>query len=201
MRIAIIGTGGMGSGFARGLAGKHELVIGSRDPEKAKALAGEVGGQGADYGQAAAEADLVILAVPYTAVEETVSSLGDLGGTTVLDITNLYVDGAVRPLEKGSAAEVLQERIPGARVVKGWTHIYSSNLNRPQPGGQPASVLIAADDEAAKEAVSTMSRDMGFEPVDIGPLSSAAGLERLTALLGKLGFTGDRALKVLEYAD
>jgi hypothetical protein len=199
MRIGIIGTGGMGSGFARALSSKHEVWLGSRDTEKAKQAADETGVTGgASYAEVAADAEVVILAVPWAAVDETLPQLGDLSGKVVLDISNPYTADGLVPLEGTSTAEEIQKKLDGARVIKGWNHVYASNLNRPEIGGIAASVLIAGDDQSAKETVFGLARDMGFDPVDAGPLEATRGLELLAQALGGLGFYPDRALRVLQ---
>ena len=88
MRIAIIGTGQMGKGSAQALAPKHEVVVGSRDRERARATASKVGAaRGSTYADSAADADVVILTVPWEAMDETLPQLGDLEGTVVVDVS------------------------------------------------------------------------------------------------------------------
>jgi 8-hydroxy-5-deazaflavin:NADPH oxidoreductase len=88
MKIAIIGTGRLGRGFATALSSHHEVVFGSRDPEKAAKVAGATGAAHAtSYEDAASSADIVILAVPWKAIDKTLSQLGKLAGTVVVDIT------------------------------------------------------------------------------------------------------------------
>ena len=199
MRIGIIGTGRMGSGFARALADKHEVRLGSRDPERAKEAAQDTGAAvGGSYEEVVADADVVILAFPWTALDETLPALGDLSGKVVLDITNPYTAEGLKPLEGTSTAEEIQKRLPGARVVKGWNHIYAKNLTRPDVDGVASSVFIAGDDAEAKEVVFGLARDMGFHPADAGPLEATRHLERLLKHTGGLGLGPDRVLRVLE---
>jgi predicted dinucleotide-binding enzyme len=198
MRIGIVGTGNMASGFASGLKDKHEVWMGSRDVERGKQAADETGATGGgSYADAVADADVVILAVPWTAVDETLPQLGDLSGKVLIDITNPYTAEGLVPLEGTSTAEEIQKKVAAA-VVKGWNHVYGVNLTRPEVDGTPASVLIAGDDEAAKETVFQVARDMGFDPVDVGELSKTRHLERLVGHLGGLGMNADRLLKILQ---
>jgi hypothetical protein len=202
MKVAVIGAGGMGGGIARLLASKHEVVIGSRDPERGASLAKEFGAASGDsYTEVAKDADVVFLTVPWVAVDETVSELGDLTGKVLVDVTNPYVGGGLQPYEDTSDAELIQEKAPAARVVKGWNTVLSPVLNDgPDFGGQAASVFLAGDDAEAKETVAGLARDMGLDPVDCGPLVSARDLERLLGLLGTVGQSygwGNWALKVL----
>src|SRR5919112_4162893 len=91
VRIAIIGTGRMGRGFAQALAQTHEVVVGSRDPDKAVATASKAGAaHGATYAEATANTDVVILTVPWQAMEDTLGQLGDLPGTVVIDVSFPY---------------------------------------------------------------------------------------------------------------
>lgn len=200
MKIGIVGTGNMARGFARALKDKHEVWLGSRDPERGKQAADETGATGGgSYSDVVADADVVILAVPWTAIDETLPQLGDLSEKVVIDITNPYTAEGLVPLEGTSTAEEIQKKLAGANVVKGWNHAYGQNLARPDAGGVASSVLIAGDDEAAKETVSRVARDMGFDPVDVGELSATRHLERLLKHMGGLGFGPDRPLKVLRH--
>lgn len=198
MRIGVVGTGNMGSGFARALKDTHEVWLASRDAERGKRAADETGATGGgSYADVIPDADVVILAVPWGAVDETLPQLGDLSGKVLVDITNPYTAEGLVPLEGTSTAEEVQKKAPGARVVKGWNHVYSTNLTRPDADGVAASVLIAGDDPAAKETVSQIARDMGFDPVDVGELSMTRQLERFLKAMGGLKLGADRPLKVL----
>lgn len=183
MRIAIIGTGKMGRGFATALAGRHEVVVGSRDPARARATASKAGAAGSStYADAAVGADVVILTVPWKAMDETLLRLGELRGTVVVDVSFPY-SKREREALKGSTAEEIQRRLPEARVVKAWNHVHARHLTDPEVDGIAASVLIAGDDQAAKEAVFALARDMGFHPVDAGPLKATRDLEKLVATM------------------
>ena len=183
MRIAIIGTGKMGRGFATALAGRHEVVVGSRDPARARATASKAGAAGSStYADAAVGADVVILTVPWEAMDETLLRLGELRGTVVVDVSFPY-SKREREALKGSTAEEIQRRLPEARVVKAWNHVHARHLTDPEVDGIAASVLIAGDDQAAKEAVFALARDMGFHPVDAGPLKATRDLEKLVATM------------------
>lgn len=202
MRVAVIGAGRMGGGFARALAPKHDVTIGSRDPERGVLLAKELGGAGGgDYASAAADAEVVFLTVPWTSVDETLAELGDLSGKVLVDITNPYVDGRRQHREGTSNAEEIQAKVPAARVVKGWNTIFAQIVNlSPDFGGQTASVFLAGDDDEAKALVAKLARDMNFDPVDCGPLVNSRDLERLLGMFGTLGHSFERgkwALRVL----
>jgi len=79
--------------------------------------------------------------------------------------------------------------LPSARVLKGWNHVHAKHLTEPEMDGIAASVLIAGDDADAKQTVFGIARDMGFHPVDVGPLRATRDLESLvsTMLFVRLG--------------
>jgi NADPH-dependent F420 reductase len=184
VKIAIIGTGKMGRGFARALAATHEVIVGSRDPDTASATAAKTGAAGgATYADAAANADVVILTVPWRAMEETLAQLGDLPGAVVIDVSYPYNKRERDALKGSSTAEVIQQRLPGARVFKGWNHVHAVHLNEPEVNGIAASVLIAGDDPEGKDVVFSLARDMGFHPVDAGPLRATRDLEKLVGVM------------------
>ncbi|HEY9377417.1 MAG TPA: NAD(P)-binding domain-containing protein [Jiangellaceae bacterium] len=184
MRIAIIGTGNMGRGFARALAPTHEVVVGSRDLDKAAATASRAGAAGgATYADAAANADVVILTVPWHAMDETLSQLGDLRETVIIDVSFPYNKREREALAGSSTAELIQQRLPWASVFKGWNHVHARHLTEPEVDGIAASVLIAGDDPKAKDIVFTLARDMGFHPVDAGPLKATRDLEKLVGVM------------------
>lgn len=184
MRIAVIGTGKMGRGFAQALARMHEVVVGSRDPNKATTTAAKLeAARGATYADAVVNADVVILAVPWQAMEETLGQLGELPGTVVIDVSFPHNKQQREALKKRSTAEVIQQRLVHARVCKGWNHVFAQYLTDPVVDGIASSVLIAGDDAEAKDIVFTIAWDMGFHPVDAGPLRATRDLEKLVGVM------------------
>jgi predicted dinucleotide-binding enzyme len=184
MRVAIIGTGRMARGFAKALSPRHEIVMGSRDPDRARKVARSVGATGAaTYAEAVARARVVILTVPWHAIEETLATLGELVGVTVIDVSFPYRKAEREALKPSSTAEEIQRMLPRARVVKGWNHVHAKDLVAPEVDGIAASVLIAADDARAKKLAFQLARDMGFDPVDVGPLKASRELDRLVEVM------------------
>jgi predicted dinucleotide-binding enzyme len=103
MKVAVIGAGRMGGGIARALARKHEVSVRSRDPYKAASFATEIGAaRGTSYSDAAKEAEMIFLTIPWPAVDETLPQLGDLAGKVVVEVTNPYVGGALTLHENSS---------------------------------------------------------------------------------------------------
>jgi 8-hydroxy-5-deazaflavin:NADPH oxidoreductase len=183
VRIAVIGTGKMGRGFASALSSRHEVVFGSREPGKAGRAVRSTGAGGVTSpAEAVAGADVVILAVPWSAMEETLERLGDLDETVVIDISVPY--GKEREaLGRRSSGEVVQKRLAPARVVKGWNHVFARYLTDPEVEGVASSVLLAGDDGDAKRIVLALARDMGFHPVDVGGLRESYHLDRLVSMM------------------
>lgn len=182
MKVAIIGTGNMASGLASTLAGaNHNVVIGSRDPAKAAALAEKVGQESQGGGIAAATrlADIVILAIPFGGAADALKEAGDLAGKTLVDISN-PISADYKELVIGhttSAAEEIQALAPKANVVKAFNTIFAQLLPSEARQGKMLQVLIAGDDEAAKSQVSTLAQSMGFEAINAGPLSNSRFIE------------------------
>ena len=186
MKVAIIGTGRMGRGFATALAPKHEVTVGSRDPDRARKVVSATGAaRGAGYAEAAADAEVVIQTVPWAAIEDTLDQLGELDQTVVVDVSFPYRKAEREALHKrgSSTAEQIQKRLPRARVVKGWNHVHAQHLTAPRSTRSGLAVRATGDDPEAKEIVSTLAADMGFHPVDIGPLKATRELERLVGMM------------------
>jgi len=207
MKVAVIGTDNMATGLGRQFAAAgHEVVVGSRDPERARAKADEIGAAGhVTYAEALEQTDAFLLAVNWWDIDEALPQIGRVDGKILIDCTNPYTDSTYStPADLGgrSAAEVLQERLPGARVVKAWNHVYAQIVNSsPEFGGQPASVLLASDDAEAKEAVAELARDAGYDPVDAGPLWSAVNVEKVAGVMVTIAYVVgagfDQALRIV----
>ncbi len=184
MRIAIIGTGNVGSAIARGLSGKaHDVTLGARRPDTPElaALATETGARIATQSEAAETAELIVLALPWGAAEEAIKALGDVTGKIVIDCTNPLgmVDGALGLLvgHETSGGEIVQGWLPGARVVKTLNQvgaeIMAANAQLPQ---RPV-MLMAGNDDAAKDSVNEVLTDLGFTPLDAGDITKSRLLE------------------------
>lgn len=179
--VTIIGTGNMGSAIAGIVAkgGAHVQVV-ARSAEKAAELAGQVGGTAGAYGDALT-GDVVVLAVPYPALDEIVSAYGpQLEGKVVVDLTNpvdfATFDGLVVPADS-SAAQELQASLPAARVVKAFNTNFAATLASGQIGDAGTTVVIAGDDEAAKALVRSVVEAGGLTVADAGSLKRARELE------------------------
>lgn len=188
MKITIIGSGNMGSAFARQLrAAGHKVRVTGRNLAKANELAGQYPGVEARApGVAAEDADAIIVATPYEAAVDALRSLGDLNGKVVIDITNPLTPDYMG-LTIGhdtSAAEQIAQAVHGAQVVKGFNTLFAQVLAAgPDFGnGRKATVFLASDSERAKQTARTLAESMGFETMDAGPLKNARYLEPLAGL-------------------
>ena len=201
MRIGILGSGLMGGKlgtiFAR--AG-HEVVFSySRSNKKLERLARDAGGT-ADAGtprEAAQGADVVVLAVHWNRVDDVLRQSGDLTGkvlvTCSLPMNN--DDTALAVAHTSSGAEELAKKAPGARVVSAFGTVPSEVLFTVFNASEhavPPSMIYCGDDENAKETTAQLIRDVGFEPVDAGPLRMARNAEPFTLLVAQLAYEDDR---------
>ena len=192
--IAIIGTGNMAKGLA-GVFSKagYSVTLGSRDAAKASEAARELGGNvsGSDIASATRQAEVVVLAVPFQAAGDAIAAAGGLEGKIVVDITNpLTADYAGLTIgHSTSAGEEIQKLAPKAKVVKAFNTIFASVLQAGgKVGGQPATVFIAGDQQAAVDTVEAIAAKSGFVPVQVGALSVARYLEPVAGLNIQLGY-------------
>lgn len=194
MNIAFIGIGQVGGALAHQLlkAG-HRITIAARDlysesVRKAQAASPGLHAQSPDA--AVAGADVVFLATPYQANAAALAGL-TLDGKILVDCTNPVAPGLTHGLQsRTSGAEEVQRLAPRARVVKAFT-IYGfenfADSRYPGYGDLKPAMLIAGDDADAKATVGRLCEDLGWRPVDTGPLPSALHLEHMTLLWIKMG--------------
>lgn len=165
--VAIIGAGSVGSHLARGLAGAgHAVTVGVRDAttDRAVALAG-AGVALASPEDAAAGADVVVLAVPAPSLGEVVPSLGDLAGKVVVDATNAV--GTPLPDGFATLGAYVSSLAPGARVVKAFNTIGAEHMESATVAGTPAFLPVAGDD-AGRPVVVDLATSLGFDVADLG---------------------------------
>jgi predicted dinucleotide-binding enzyme len=189
--IAILGTGDMGDSFGPRLAELgYKVVYGSRNTESDRVLALlENTGQGATAPTndiAAQRADVVFLALPWGPMEQIIKSLGDMEGKTVIDLSwpesELADDGYYRMTVETSGAEVIQEWIPKAMVVKAFGTTGTNVIDDPNDAGGPVTIPIASDHRHAKEVTARITAELGMDPVDAGPLRMARNIEAMMEL-------------------
>ena len=187
--FTIIGTGTMGGAIGGVLAaGGSDVSHVTRE----------------QVGAAPALGDVVVLAVPYGAVDEIIAAYGDqLDGKTVVDITNPLnfetFDSLVVPVGSSAAAQI-QAKLPASKVLKAFNTTFAATLTGKQVGDLPTTVLIAGDDSAAKAALAGAIRAGAIEAIDAGSLARAHELEALgflqlsLAVGEKISWTGGFAV-------
>jgi NADPH-dependent F420 reductase len=186
VRVAVVGgTGSFGQAVARRLVDAGvEVVIGSRDAERAREAAAPLAAEGATNAEAVRSVDLVLLAVKADAAVETARELREaIGATPVLSVAAelSFGPGGVKPTpEATSVAQRVQAELD-APVVAGLHSLAASNLAEEPPD---EDVLVCGDDDAAKAlALDLAGRLCAGRALDAGPLASARALEGLTAVI------------------
>ena len=188
-RIGVIGgTGALGKAIARRLAkAGHEVTIGSRDAESAKAAAAEIGAAaGAANEDAAQGQDVVIVTVPYSAHACTLAQIKDkVGGAIVVDATVPLVPPKVMRVQlpaAGSAAVEAQGHLgEGVRLVSAFHSVAAHKLDH--DGKVDCDVLVFSDDVEARKVVIGLCEDMELRGLAWGALVNAAAAEALTSIL------------------
>jgi NADPH-dependent F420 reductase len=192
MTIAILGAGNMGKGLAKRLAAAgEEVLLAARDPKKTAEAAKAIGGKvkAAAPSVAAAAADIIILAVPYAQAAAALDELGDLAGKVIVDITNAVGPNmSMAVTGNSSAAEEIQKKAGNAKVVKAFNTLFANFFDKTY-AKNPPQVFYAGDDAAAKEKVAALIRQIGFEPVDVGPLENARQLEAMGNLAIRVAYS------------
>ena len=190
------GTGPEGRGLALRLALAGEgVIIGSRDGGRATAAADEVAGlapgavvEGALNEDAAARADVVFVAVPYSAQRSTIEPMaGHLAGKVVVGVTVpvRFSKGAasIQPVPDGSAALEIQALLPDSRVVAAFQTISAHDLLDPNKRVDSDVVVCSNDEDARAQVMELSGRIDGIRAVDGGGLANAAYVEGMTALI------------------
>jgi 8-hydroxy-5-deazaflavin:NADPH oxidoreductase len=179
MKIAIIGKGHVGTALCMGLdkAG-HETKFGHRDPNESVADAAKWG-------------EVIILAVPHENADNAIEAVKQFAdGKTVIDVMN-----AIGPkMDLGiscttSSAEETQKKLPKAHVVKAFNTVFAANQSTAKVGGEQLTAFIAGDNSKAKQTVAQLTKDIGFDPVDCGPLKAARYLEAMGILIINLAYS------------
>jgi predicted dinucleotide-binding enzyme len=212
MRIGVLGSGVVGKVLAAGFAGhQHEVMIGSRSPEKLVDWLRENPGVGSGlFGDVAAFADVIVLAVKGTAANEALAIAGEHNhaGKPVIDATNPIADeppinGVLRfftSLDE-SLMEQLQRQYTRTRFVKAFSSVSSTRMVNPRFEGSKPSMFICGNDGDAKQVVTGILEQFGWETEDMGAVEAARAIEPLCMLYCIPGFTRDQwthAFKLLK---
>jgi hypothetical protein len=188
VNIAIVGAGNVGKalGMVFTRAG-NTVTYAATSPEHATSAAEAVGGSAArGVADAARDADIVVIAVPFaTAAREVVAELAPVAsGRIVIDTTNPLVRDYSRldTFGANSAAEWFASALPGAKVVKAFNTLFASIQANPEAHGLTLDSMYATDDADARKTLAALIRSIGFRPVYVGPLARARELEALAFL-------------------
>jgi 8-hydroxy-5-deazaflavin:NADPH oxidoreductase len=180
MRLGVIGAGHIGGNIARraALAGYDVTVSFARDRSGLSALAAEIGGAAAEPAEAA-RADLVVLSVPWGAIDEALVQAGSLAGRIVIDTTNQFGRGGWLDLNGRTAARHNADRMPGAAYTKCFNTLTSAfqASAATRTGDDRVVQWIAGDDAAAKAAVAELVEKAGYVPVDLGGIDGCGVME------------------------
>jgi predicted dinucleotide-binding enzyme len=177
---AFIGSGNIGSTVARlALAAGDDVVLSnSRGPETLRELVDDLGGhaRAATAAQAAEAGDVVVVTIPLKSYQDV--PVQPLAGKIVIDTMNYYPerDGHIAELDAGTttSSELLQAHLAASRVVKGFNNIFFQHLRdlpRQSGAADRSALSIAGEDVAAKARVTELLDAIGYDAVDLGPLS------------------------------
>jgi predicted dinucleotide-binding enzyme len=201
MRVGILGSGLMGGKlgtiFAR--AG-HDVVFSySHSQKKLEQLAREAGrsARAGTPADAVKDADALLLAVHWSRLEDVLKKAGDLSGKVIVtcSLPMNADDTELAIAHTSSGAEALARKVPKAHVVAAFGTIPSEVLfavfERKAAGSRP-SLLYYGDHQRAKDVAATLIENVGFEPVDVGPLKMGRFAEPFTMLIAQLAYEGGR---------
>jgi predicted dinucleotide-binding enzyme len=187
--------GKLGTLFAR--AG-HEVVFSyARSEEKLKRLAHEAGthARAGTPAEAAREADALLLAVHWSRVDEVLQQAGSIAGKVLISCSlPMNADDTALIVGKSSSgAEELARKAPSARIVAAFSTVPSEvlfNVFAARHKSTRPSLVCCGDDEPAKDLTASLIRDVGFAPVDAGPLRIARYSEPFSLLIAQLAYEG-----------
>lgn len=176
MKLTVIGNGNIGSGISGALnrAGHEATTV----------------DQGDDIAAAVKAAEVVILATPYGAAAD-IAKQADFAGKTVVDLSNPITEDFSGLVVSGdtSAAESIAALLPDATVVKAFNTVFAQHYGTGLTvGGAPIQTYVASDDDAARDKVSALAKDIGLAPVNAGPLKNARYLEPLGFMNIQFGY-------------
>ena len=178
-----VGAGNIGGGLARAwLRAGHDVRLAVRDalsPDVVDLV--EMGAQTMPIDGAAQGTDVLAVAVPAAAIKEVLKRVGDLAGTILIDCTNGIGAGLVMTAPAGtSSPEQMAALAPGARVVRAFNQQGAETLRDARFDDLRAASFVAGDDDAARQVVLALSKDVGLDSIDAGPLASARLLDHIT---------------------
>jgi predicted dinucleotide-binding enzyme len=189
MNIVILGAGNVGRALGGvWLRSGHKVTFAVRDPSKSElAELKQRGASVISVTGAAAAGDVIVLSVPWPAVDASIKALGSTAGKVIVDATNpLTADFSLAVGHDDSAGETVARRAPGARVVKAFNTTGFNNMADSGYTGGKLAMMVAGDDAEAKRLVMALASDLGFDAIDAGPLSMSRYLEPMAMVWIKL---------------
>ena len=179
MKHAIIGFGSVGQALARAFArkGLEVAVATAKAPNTLASAAAAIGPTVIPKSLTEAlEADVVLLAVPYWSHRDVAKARSTWHDKIVIDITNAF-NVAVDDLEGLPSSAVIARALPGAKLVKAFNHLPAKTLGAdPDVGGGRRVVFVSSDDESAAGEVAALAKELGFAPINLGPLAEGGTL-------------------------
>jgi predicted dinucleotide-binding enzyme len=191
--FGIIGSGNIGQTVARHLVkgGYAVIMSNGRGPDSLKEIVKSIGG-GATAGSVkdAANADIVLLSLPWSQVS-SLTAVADWKNKIVIDATNHFItyapDFQVADLQGKSSSQVVAEQLPGARIVKAFNTLYFKTLaQNPNQSGGKRVLFISGDDTSAKSEVGEVIKALGFAVIDLGDLSNGSKFQQAKGPLATL---------------
>jgi predicted dinucleotide-binding enzyme len=186
MTLTIVGYGNVGSGLAKQFVqAGHSVTLTGRSLDKARGVAETIGATTLPMDQAATDAEVVVLAVPYEQASAALAALGDLQGKVIVDVSNpLTADYMGLTVGfSSSAAEEIAKLVPTAHVVKAFNTLFAQVIHEGAGFGEfKGSVFFAGDVPMAKTTVKALIESIGFDAVDAGGLKNARYLEPMAGL-------------------
>jgi|SRR5687767_139586 NADPH-dependent F420 reductase len=193
MKIGIIGAGDVGGTLGiRWRQKGHEIMFGVRNRQSQNVQKLIQLDKNLEFGEiieTVTFGDVIVLAVPWTAIEETIHRAGNLSNKILIDPTNpLTADLKGLALDNSSAAEKISNLAKSTKVVKAFNIIGAKTLNNSIFDSQRADIFICGNDSHSKQVVRELAIDIGFDVVDVGPLANARMLEYLALIWIELAF-------------
>ena len=201
MRVGILGSGLMGGKlgtlFAR--AGHDVTFSYARSEQKLRRLAREAkaNARAGTPREAAREADVLLLAVHWSRVDDVLRQAGDLSGKVIVtcSLPMNADDTRLTIAHTSSGAETLAKKVRGARVVAAFGTVPSEvlfDVFKARRRAKRPTLVYCGDDKGAKKVAAKLIRDVGFDPLDVGPLRIARYTEPFTLLIGRIAYEGSR---------
>lgn len=196
MNIGIIGTGNLGRALGGSLTSAgHAVTYGVREPNSADQ---------ASVSSVFQSNEVILLAVPFEAIPDVIASAGNIRhGLIVVDCANpVSKDFSGLSLSRTSSAEITAALLPSARVVKSFNCVGAEISADSRFDNGPATMFVAGDDAEAVQEVMGLADDIGYQPLNAGPLIQSRHLESLAwlwiSMAYKYGHGGNFAFKVIE---